>query len=258
MRRSVLAILPLLAACASPPPAPAPSDGSARLKADAEFLQKRDGTAEREYERLLATATNEERGPLLIQVGRCRLGKGDVSGALSAFDQAASHPASSLPVRVEAWYRRGIAHNIQWRPDRALLEFRKVLEAPKDAREAAIKSDEFLYRLGVTCLRLGQSADGRKWLEQLVKEHPESSDVAEAKVRLALKAMHIQIARAPNEAAATRRAADAKAKGLSVEVIGSGAGDKLVVVGKFAVFEDAIRELEKVKGLGYSDAFLIP
>jgi tetratricopeptide (TPR) repeat protein len=260
VRRSALLILPLLAACASPPPPAAPPDDSARLRADAEFLQKRDGTAEREYERLLSTASNEERGPLLVQLGRCRLGKGDASGALSAFDQAATNPASPLPVRVEAWYRRGIAHNIQWRPDRALLEFRKVLDAPKDARESAIKSDEFLYRLGVTCLRVGQSADGRKWLEQLVREHPESPDAGEAKERLALKAMHIQIGRTPNESSATRKAADAKAKGLNVEVLGSAAapGNRLIVVGRFTRFEDALRELEKIKSLGYADAFPIP
>jgi tetratricopeptide (TPR) repeat protein len=258
VRHAFLLVLPVLVSCSSAPgPAPAPSPS--RSQADAEFLLKRDASAEREYERLLPSASTGERGPILIQLGRSRLGKGDAAGALRAFDEALG---SSLPkpLEVEAWYRRGIAQNFLWRPDRALIEFKRVLDAPKDAREAAVKTDEFLYRIGVTYLRLGQAADGRKCLEQIVKDHPESPDAPEARERLALKAIHVQIARAPNEVTAARRASEARAKGLSAEVLASSspAGDRLVVVGRFTRFEDAIRELDKVRGLGYADAFPIP
>jgi tetratricopeptide (TPR) repeat protein len=250
-------LLPLFAACSSGP-APAPDSGPSRLQADAEFLQRRDGSAEREYERLLQSASPGDRGPLLIQIGRCRLGKGDAQGAIAAFDEAAG---LSLPesLRIEAWYRRGLAHNFLWRPDRALVDFKRVLDAPKDARESAVKSDEFLYRLGVTYLRLGMAAEGRRCLDQIVREHPESSDAPEARERLALKAIYVQIART-NEVTATRRASEARAKGLSVEVLASTSspGDRLVVVGRFAKFEDAVRELDRIRGLGYADAFPIP
>ncbi|HKS16801.1 MAG TPA: tetratricopeptide repeat protein [Planctomycetota bacterium] len=251
-------LLPLFMACSSTPD-PAPEAEASRHQADVEFLQRRDSAAEREYERLLQSAPSGERGPLLIQLGRCRLGKGDATGAIAAFDEAA---ASSLPepMKVEAWYRRGIAQNFLWRPDRALADFRRVLEAPKSAREAAIKTDEFLYRLGVTYLRLGMAAEGRKCLDQIVKDHPESSDAPEARERLALKTMHIQIARAPNEVTAARRVSEARAKGLSAEVLASASapGGRLVVVGRFSKFEDAVRELERIRGLGYADAFPIP
>jgi tetratricopeptide (TPR) repeat protein len=258
-RLAGILILSTLSACSSSPPPVAVDSGDSRFNADAEFLQRRDGSAEREYERLLRTAPPGERGPLLIQLGRSRLGKGDAAGALSAFDEAVS---ASLPepLKVEAWYRRGIAHNFLWRPDRALLEFRRVLDASKEARETAIKSDEFLYRLGVTYLRLGMAAEGRKCLDQIVREHPESSDAPEARERLALKAIHVQIARAPNEVTAARRASEARAKGLAAEVLTSASapGDRLVVVGRFTRFEDAVRELERIRGLGYADAFPIP
>ena len=256
MRYSLVLVLPLLAACSSALPRLNPG---VAIPGGRRFLQRRDASAEREYERLLQQAPAGERGPILIQVGRCRLGKGDATGAIAAFDEAA---ASVLPepMKVEAWYRRGIAQNFLWRPDRALADFRRVLDAPKSAREAAVKTDEFLYRLGVTYLRLGMVPEGRKCLDQIVKEHPDSSDAPEAKERLALKTMYIQIARAPNEVTATRRAAEARAKGLAVEVLSSASapGGRLVVVGRFTRFEDAVRELEKIRGLGYADAFPIP
>ena len=257
-RFAVVLVLPVLAACASSP-APTPEAGSARRQADADFLQRRDGAAEREYERLLKSAATEERGPLLIQLGRCRLGKGDALGALAALDEAVSSPLPES-LKVEAWYRRGLAHNFLWRPDRAISEFRRVQEAPKEAREAAVKSDEFLYRLGVTYLRLGMATEGRLCLDQIVREHPGSSDAPEARERLALKAMHVQIARTPNEVSATRRASEARARGLAAEVLSSASspGDRLVVVGRFTRFEDAVRELERIRGLGYVDAFPLP
>ena len=260
-RRVVFAasILPLFVACSSAPE-PAPDAGASRLQADTEFLQRRDSAAEREYERLLQTAPPAERGPLLIQLGRCRLGKGDAPGAVAAFDEAAASSSLPEPLKIEAWYRRGLANNFLWRPDRALQDFRRVLDAPKDAREAAIKTDEFLYRLGVTYLRLGMAAEGRRCLDQIVKEHPASSDAPEAKERLALKSIHVQIARAPNEVTAARRASEARAKGLAAEVLTSASspGDRLIVVGRFARFEDAIRELDRIRSLGYADAFPIP
>lgn len=254
-----MAVLLLAAACSSTPPSAPSEPARSRFDADAEFLQRRDAAAERDYERLLQGAAPEEKGPLWIQVGRCRLGKGDGAGALAAFDEALAAGVSDSQ-RVEAWYRRGLAHNFLWRPDRALVEFRRVQDAPASLREAAVKTDEFLYRLGVTCLRLGMTAEGRKCLEGIVREHPDSTDAPEARERLALKAMHVQIARAPNEVTAKRRATEARAKGLPAEVIASASSptDRLVVVGRFTRFEDAIRELEKIRGLGYADAFPIP
>ena len=260
MRYSAVLVLLLLAACSSTPaPAPSSDPGSARLNADAEFLQRRDGPAEREYEKLLQGAAPQDRGPLLIQLGRSRLGKGDAAGAIRAFDEAVGAGLTES-LKVEAWYRRGIAHNFLWRPDRALLDFRQVLAASKAAREGAIKTDEFLYRLGVTYLRLGMAADGRKCLDQLVREHPDSPDAPEARERMALKSMHVQIARAPNEITAARRASEARSRGLSAEVIASASspGDRLIVVGRFTKFDDAIRELDRIRGLGYADAFPIP
>jgi tetratricopeptide (TPR) repeat protein len=258
VRIAIALILPALVACSSGPAPAAPTESS-RMDADAEFLQRRDAVAEREYERLLRSTDANDRGPLLIQLGKARLGKGDAAGAISAFDEATSLPLPE-PLLIEAWYRRGLAHNLQWRPDRALAEFRRVLDAPRGARESAVKSDEFLYRLGVTQLRLGQAAEGRKVLEQIVREHPESPEASEARERLALKAMHVQIARAPNDITATRRASEARAKGLSVEVISSASspGDRLILVGRFSRFEDALRELERIRELGYADAFPIP
>lgn len=257
-RFAALCLLTGLAACSSAP-APQPEAAHSRADADAEFLRRRDASAEREYEQLLLRSTPDQRGSLLIQLGRCRLGKGDFAGAVAAFDDAASCPLPE-PLKVEAWYRRALAQNALWRPDRALLDFRRVLEAPKEARESAIKVDEFLYRLGVTYLRLGMTADGRRCLEQVVRDHPRSGDAPEAKERLALKAIHIQIARTPNEAAAERRASEARTRGLAVEVLPSAAtpSERLVVVGRFSRFDEAVRDLERIRGIGYADAFLIP
>src|SRR5262245_5523283 len=176
LKRGFVAVLLLAAACSSPPPASAPPEPMrSRFDADAEFLQRRDGAAELDYERLLQAAPPEEKGPLWLQIGRCRLGKGDGAGALAAFDEALTAGVSDTQ-RVEVWYRRGLAHNFLWRPDRALTEFRRVQDAPASLRESAIKTDEFLYRLGVTCLRLGMTAEGRKCLDRIVKEHPDSND----------------------------------------------------------------------------------
>jgi len=256
-RSALLAPLVALAACSSTPVAP--EDLPSRDRADAEFLDGRYSQAEREYERTLLKTPASERGPLLVLLGKCRLGKGDASGAIAAFDEAIAS-SSPEPVRIEALYRRGIAHNVLWRPDRALLDFRRVMEGPKEARESAVKSDELLFRVGVTCLRVGMAEEGRRHLGQLLKEHPESTDASEAKERLALKAMHLQIARCPNEITADRRASEARVRGLQAEVIRSAAvpGERLVVVGKFTRFDDALRELARIRSMGYADAFPIP
>jgi len=256
-RSTLLASLLLLASCSSTPVSP--EDLPSRDRADAEFIEGRYSKAEREFEKILLKTSASERGPLVLMLGKCRLGRGDAPGAITAFDEAIAS-ASPETVRIEALYRRGIAQNVLWRPERALLDFRRVLEGSKEARESAVKSDELLFRVGVTCLRLGMTEEGRRHLGQLLKDHPESTEAAEAKERLALKAMHLQIARCPNEVTADRRASDARARGLQAEVIRSAAapGERLVVVGRFTRFEDALRELARIRSMGFADAFPIP
>jgi tetratricopeptide (TPR) repeat protein len=246
-----------MAACSSTPVAP--DERPSRERADAEFIEGRFGQAEREYDKILLKAPAAERGPLLLMLGKCRLGKGDATGALGAFDEAIAS-SSPEPVRIEALYRRGIAHNVLWKPERALLDFRRVLEAPKESRESAVKSDELLFRVGVTCLRAGMAEEGRRHLGRLLKEFPDSTEAAEARERLALKAIHLQIARCPNEVTADRRASEARTKGLSAEILPSAASpsERLVVVGRFTRFEDALRELSRIRVMGYADAFPIP
>ena len=112
----------------------------------------------------------------------------------------------------------------------------------------------------MTMQRAESWAEGRRLLEQLVKDHPQSLEADGARERIPLSRFQIQIHAACDETLARRRVADAVAKGLAAEMIPSVVTpmQKIVAVGKYSRFDDAVRELDRVKSLGYADAFLIP
>ncbi|MBI4565618.1 MAG: tetratricopeptide repeat protein [Planctomycetes bacterium] len=246
-----------LAGCASAPP-PLPMKIQ-RREADEEFLRANYSQAARLYQDLLKQAEPAEAAALWAQIGKCRLGTGEYMPAIAAFDEALELPAPE-PLRMEIHYRRGLAYNACWRPQMAIADFRRVQQAPKDAREEAVKKEEFQFRLAVTLMRVGEWAEGRRLLEEVVKDHPTSEEAAQARDRLPLDHHRIQIARCGSDNVARGLAQAAIAKGLPAEVMNSGAApsERLVVVGRFARFEDALRELERVRSMGYADAFLIP
>lgn len=255
-----------LSACSSTPPGPDPSPSPVgtvtRADADARFLAARTGSDFRQaanlYGELLERARPSERPELLAQIGKCRMGSGEYEGAVQAFTDILEE---SVPaeLRVEAYYRRGLAYNALWKPESALADLRKVQQAPAETRGRAIPEPEFLLRLGVTLMRTGLWSEGRHGLEQLLKSHPKSDEAGQARDRAAMTSFRVQIGAVQDDATAARRVAEAAAKGLRAESVASAEGGRrLILTGSFKRFDDAVREMERLRGLGFADAFPVP
>jgi hypothetical protein len=116
-----------------------------------------------------------------------------------------------------------------------------------------VREDEFVYRLGVTKMRGGEWSAGRRDLERLPPDSPLAADAAG---RLALRAVCIQIGRAPDEDDAKELAGEARSKGVVTEII-QGRSGFLVVTGRFRSAVDAQPELARVRAI-YRDAFILP
>ncbi len=257
------AALAALAGCGSGPSPDPPPRVATRAEADARFLSAKgpgDFRAAAElYQGLHDRAPAPQRGELLLHVGKCRFAAGEMDAALQAYSGVLERDGSA-ELRVEAYYRRGLVHNALWKPESALADFRRVQQAPKEVRDRAIKEPEFLLRLGITLQRTGLWAEGRRHLEQLAKDHPSGDEAGQARERIPLKSYRVQVGTCSDERTGAQRVAEAARKGIRAEVVPSAAvpGRRLVLVGQYAHFDDAVRELERLRALGYADAFPIP
>lgn len=232
-------------------------DKDALDKAGADLLAEHYSSAAYKYDQYLQRhPETPRRAWILSQIGLCRNGQGDHEGAVRSFDQAlAAGPDAVL--RLQIRYRRAIAMNFLDRPDAALSDLQELEAAPRDRRESAVKSAEFLRILGVTQLRSGLWTSGRKTLQALVDGFPQSQEAAVMKPLLALKSFTVQLSSASDEKSASAKVADFQKKGLLCRVLALPDRNPAVVTGDFLTYADAVKERNRLRNIGV-DGFILP
>jgi len=114
-------------------------------------------------------------------------------------------------------------------------------------------TDTLLFRLGLSCERGGRWSQARRFFERLVREFPTSELTAVAQRRLQINADHyaVQCGVFASPRNAERMVRDLQRDGVQAytqtETRG-GTPVQVVLVGRFAAYEDALRELARVKG----------
>ncbi len=135
-------------------------------------------------------------------------------------------------------------------------QWRQAAEAYAGAAQDAPRApptDLILFRLGTCYERLGQWPKSRQLFERLVREFPKSSVAADAQRRLQLKPDHFAIqcgvfADAKNaDYLVTQLGRDGIQATVRREPRG-GVMSNVVVVGRMQNYEEALRELSRVKG----------
>lgn len=227
-------------------------------RAARDFLHENYSSAAFRYEQFLRlNPETPKRAWILAQVGLCRNGAGDFEGAIRAFDEALK-AGSDAVLRLQIRFRRAVSLNLTDRPESALLDLAEVEAAPKDRRENAVKSAEFLRTLGVTAMRAGQWARGQKTLQQLVEQDPQNPEAATARALLAMKTFSVQVAGGVDERSAAGKVSELKSKGVVARAVAlperSGVS---ILVGEFSRYPEAVRERERLKALGIP-GFVLP
>jgi tetratricopeptide (TPR) repeat protein len=240
--RRFLPFLLFLSACAV---TPRQRQNPSLDQADKEFLAGNYSQAAHLYEQALGGVSVSERPAVLAKIGKCLLGAGDAVGAASSFSDAlAAGPSSEL--RVEIHYRRALAFNAQWRPLEALADLNRVREAPESVRGASVRTEEFLYRLGVTSMRACDWRGGQSVLRELIAKFPAARESLDAKDRVGLSEFRVQIGRTQSP------------KGAQGDAVPSAQGGYVILVGHFSRLADARAEMERLRQSGHADAFVVP
>ncbi|MBI2898978.1 MAG: SPOR domain-containing protein [Planctomycetes bacterium] len=227
-------------------------------RAAADLLSENYSSAAFKYEQFLrVNPETSRRAWIYAQVGLCRNGAGDYEGAIRNFDQALV--AGPDPVlRLQIRYRRAIAQNFLDRPEGALSDLEEVQLAPKELRDRAVKTTEFLRILGVTEIRAGFWPRGQKTFRELVEKHPQSQEAVLVKPLLMLKAFTVQVAGCADEKAARARVTEFLKKGIVARILDLPERPGVAVVsGEFARYPDAVRERARIRAMGI-DAFILP
>ncbi len=189
---------------------------------------------------------------VLLAVAKCRLGLEEWRDAVALLGEALdADPEDAIAVEIR--YRRALAHNALWRPQKALQDLRVVADAPDDIRGRAVREDEFRYRLGVTLIRTGDWERGRTELEHV---NPTGPLGAEARLRQWLSGFSVQIARCRESSTADRIVSDAARQGVHAVV--ASVDPHVVLVGDYTRFKDAQFQAARLRALGFNGAFVIP
>ncbi len=251
-RRPALALL-LLAACS----AAEPRRGELLSQAEEELLAERYATAAGKYEQFLeANPGYPDRAEVLARIGRCLLGAGRLPEAVRRFDEAAAADPEP-PLKWEIAFRRAVALRLQGNYAGAVEGFRQVAAAPSSERGRAVVADELRYEHGAALCRAGDWKAGKRELEAVSVHGPCG---AKAQIVRDLPAFAVQVG--AFESAGGARAQEGKLRALSlpcaVKEIRADRAFHVVSTGAFARFDDAQREAERLRRLGFPDAFVIP
>ncbi len=220
-------------------------------EAEKEYLAGRYSQAAGHYEAFLADNPGHPEGAKIrLMAGKCHLGAGRPDLAIAAFDKSlAGQPPAG--VRVEALFRRSVAYRLAGQADAALEGFRAVGAAPEADR--VVTSDEFRYEWAQAFFRAGEWKAGQA---QLAAVSPNGPYAEKARSRLGLTAFTVQVGSFGTEAQA--RSAAARVPGGAVRPVPAESPRYAVTAGSFARYDDADREAERLRRLGYRDAFVIP
>lgn len=225
------------------------------IRAKEQYLLKEYSQAALNYEKYLADNPGDPRRAVyLTWLGKCYLGANNPALAIASFDQAlVERPDPSL--RWEILFRRAVAYRMRGDNSRALEDFRAAAAAP--VAERTVTSDALHYEYAISLFRVGDWKAGQA---QLAAVNPRGEYAAKVAPRRLLTAFTVQTGAFSDPAHAEALVAKLKSLGLA-GAVQPVPGDKplyLATVGRFERYEDARREAERLKQLGFSDAFVIP
>jgi tetratricopeptide (TPR) repeat protein len=246
----------LLAGCIVAPP-PESRNRQALEKAEELFLLEQYKQAAGHYEIFLSeNPDSPERAAVYLQVGKCRLGSVSPETALGSFDQAlALNPQG--PLRWEIVFRAGVAHRLQGNVSAALEAFRAAAAAPSAHRGRAFLDDELRYETAMALFRAGDWKAGQA---ELAAVSPRGPFASKRQVRLGLAAYAVQVGAFTDETLARTQEARLKAfvRNGSVRAVAGERPFWSVSAGPFPRWEDAQREADRLRGKGFTDAFVVP
>jgi tetratricopeptide (TPR) repeat protein len=251
-RRSAVLVLVWAAflGCSQPPPAR--SNPHLLQEAERAMLQGNWERGAAQYEAFLAENPGDaQRAEIRMQAGKCRLGGGNVETAIRAFDQALlDQPPAHI--RWEILFRRSVAYRLLGDAARAVEGFRAVLAAPSGERGRTVTNDELHYEYAIALFRAGDFKSGQAELRLIGPAGPYGRLAAP---RLGFTGYSVQVGAFGREDVARGKAAELKA---TVRAVPGSPTLFLVLVGSFSRYEDAQRELVRLQGLGYTEAFILP
>ena len=246
----------LLAGCVVSTPTE-PRNKQALEKAEELFLLEQYRQAAGHSEIFLSeNPDSPDRAAVHLRIGKCRLGEGNPAAALGAFEQAlALNPAG--PVRWEVIFRSGVAHRLLGNLPAALEAFRAAAAAPPADRGRAFMDDELRYETAMALFRSGDWKSGQAELEAVSPRGPFAS---RRQVRLGLAAWAVQVGAFTDENLARTQEARLKAfaRNGSVRSVPGERPFWTVSAGPFPRWEDAQREADRLRGKGFTDAFVVP
>lgn len=193
-----------------------------------------------------------ERAEILVRIGRCEMGAGNPGAALEAFAKAQA-TAPRAQVRWEISYRRGIAYRMKGDARSSLEAFKKAEKGSTSLRDGAgVTRDELNYEIAMALFHAGRWEEGRKRMRLVSPRGPYAEKVPS---RLDLDAFTVQVGVFADEANAGKLAAKL---GATVRPLPMDKPMFLVTVGSFRRYEDARREVERLKLQGHAEAFVLP
>ena len=216
------------------------------------MLQGQWDRAAGQYEAFLAENPGDaQRIEVRAQIGKCRLAAGRPEQAIRAFDQAMTDGPSG-PLRWEITFRRAVAYRAQGDAARAVEGFRAVAAAPTSERGRAVTNDELHYEYAIALFRAGNFPSGQAELKLVNPAGPFEKQV---QPRLGLTGYTIQVAAYGREELA--RAESEKVNGR-IRAVPSTPPLFQVMVGSYARYDDAQKDLARLQRQGYTDAFILP
>lgn len=248
---SAVAAVALAAGCETPSsPVSKPSAEQTLARADALFLQEQYGQAAAQYEAVAADAP--ERPELRVKAGKAWMGAGQPERAVQQFERAlSSSPAA--PVKLEALFRRSVAHRLLGNATRALDGLRQLDAAnPDDLDRAGLTVDEVAWEKAQAHFRLGDWKNGQSELSKISPKGPYGDRV---RSRLGVTAWTVQIGAFADNGPA--RSLASRVPGALVRELPGSPPLWIVTVGAWPRHDDARRELDRLK-TSHPDAFLLP
>jgi tetratricopeptide (TPR) repeat protein len=251
MKRARSVVILFVAGCVSTTSGPR---GSGLLpKADELFLAEQYGQAAGHYEAYLSENPGEpRRDEILLRLAKCRLGAGRPAEAVRDLDRAM--PGLAPAPKLEALFRRGVARRQLGEARRALEDFAAVDGAdPQLLDGAGLTVDEVHYERALARFRAGDWGQGQADLARVSPRGPFGS---KARTRLGLSAYAVQVG--AYEAEAQARSLAFRTPGSAVRSAPGEPPLHLVTVGRFPRFEEAQKELDRIKASGHPEAFVVP
>jgi tetratricopeptide (TPR) repeat protein len=220
-------------------------------EAERAMLQGNWEGASQKYEQFLAENPGDaQRIEVRTQIGKCRLAGGRPEQAIRAFDQALTDGPSS-PLRSEILFRRAVAYRMMGDAAKAVEGFRAVAAASASERGRSVTNDELHFEYATALFRIGDFRGGQAELKLVNPTGPYEKQLGP---RLGLTGYTIQVGAYGSEQVAALEAA--KLPGARVRP--ASATLFWVLVGSFARYDEAQRELTRLQHQGFTDAFILP